>query len=578
LHSIKPFLSESEFEHSEAVAKDFVAGVGMRLQAQLEERASEEKNWLEEWWEGFAYLRSRAPIAVNINWHGVTPGEVMFGQAEGAAIFTQYILRFRQALLDETMEPETLAGNPLCMNQYSRMFNTCRVPHEGMDELYRFEHSRSKHVVVLRNNAIYALDVLDRDGAILPLGDIWEGFDWILRDSSAMFELTKHPAVSVLTSENRDTWAAEREHLIGVDPKNAASVDAIEHALFAVSLRSEMPRNTEEVANEALIGDGRNTWFDKPFNLVVFANGRGGVNGEHTWADAMVVVKLFDVVLKQLDASIRESGKPPRTAPSAGWKNPRRLEFVMDERATRAIEVASSHVGRLIASVDLKVLEFAHYGKEFMKWYRVIPDFYTQMAIQLAYFKLHGRVVSTYESAHTRLFYHGRTETIRTCSVDSKTFVEAMCDSTETDERRYELLKTAIDAHKAYAKDCIMGQGVDRHLLGLYVVSEMEGIRPRPALFTDKGFVESSKWTLSTSNVSLSASPMFGGFYTAAEDGYGVCYSIQGDMVKFSICSNATCKDTSATAFKAALEQAMTDMQRVCMSRDVLYAGEPAKL
>lgn len=34
-----------------------------------------------------------------------------------------------------------------------------------------------------------------------------------------------------------------------------------------------------------------------------------------------------------------------------------------------------------------------------------------QMAIQLAHWRLHKEAVATYETAHTRLFYHGRTET-----------------------------------------------------------------------------------------------------------------------------------------------------------------------
>ena len=54
------------------------------------------------------------------------------------------------------------------------------------------------------------------------------------------------------------------------------------------------------------------------------------------------------------------------------------------------------------------------------------PDAYLQMVIQLAYFKTHKKVVPTYETASTRQFLHGRTDTIRTLSVESKLFVEGM--------------------------------------------------------------------------------------------------------------------------------------------------------
>ena len=39
-----------------------------------------------------------------------------------------------------------------------------------------------------------------------------------------------------------------------------------------------------------------------------------------------------------------------------------------------------------------------------------------QMAMQLAHYKLHGNMVSTYESANHAAFKHGRTETIRSAS------------------------------------------------------------------------------------------------------------------------------------------------------------------
>lgn len=114
LRSAKPFLTEQEYEHTEAVTKDFQEGVGQELQEQLVGRAKTEKNWVrrrwagrgprpcgrrrarrvhdgapdsprscfahrrrpqvEEWWETFAYLQPRYPVAVNVNWHGVVPG------------------------------------------------------------------------------------------------------------------------------------------------------------------------------------------------------------------------------------------------------------------------------------------------------------------------------------------------------------------------------------------------------------------------------------------------------------------------------------------------------------------------
>ena len=67
------------------------------------------------------------------------------------------------------MEPETMRGVPLCMNQYSRMFSTCRVPGEEVDNLEQYDNT-SKHIAVLANNAIFLMDVVDDKRNPLPAG------------------------------------------------------------------------------------------------------------------------------------------------------------------------------------------------------------------------------------------------------------------------------------------------------------------------------------------------------------------------------------------------------------------------
>lgn len=67
---------------------------------------------------------------------------------------------------------------------------------------------------------------------------------------------------------------------------------------------------------------------------------------------------------------------------------------------------------------------------------RLSPDAYIQMALQLAWYKATGTYTATYETASTRLFLHGRTETIRTLSLASIAFVDAMVDP-DTDVRSY---------------------------------------------------------------------------------------------------------------------------------------------
>ncbi len=65
---------------------------------------------------------------------------------------------------------------------------------------------------------------------------------------------------------------------------------------------------------------------------------------------------------------------------------------------------------RLVDDLNLTVLDFTDFGKEFIKSQKVSPDSFVQLAIQLAFYRMHGVPGATYESASTRVYQEGRTE------------------------------------------------------------------------------------------------------------------------------------------------------------------------
>ncbi|DBA00919.1 TPA: hypothetical protein N0F65_006119 [Lagenidium giganteum] len=578
IKSCEPLLTPQELEHTKAVCHDFQNGVGPQLQAILQERADTERNWIEEWWETFAYLQPRYPSAININWYGVLPGNWGprdMSQCEAASIFVHAILKFRRTLLDEKYPVEKLMGRPMCMYTYSRMFNTCVIPGEECDEMRSYPHD-AKHIIVLRNNCIWALQVMDDKGEELPLADILRQMELVREEATGLFDLERYPPVSVLTSDNRTRWAKARNHIMELDEVNKKSFDMVERALFCIALDESSAATYDDIARNCLLGDGRNRWYDKPFTLVIHENGRGGLNGQHAWADAIVVVRLFDYCIKYVNENFKTKfADRSKLVPTTSIR-PQRLKWVLDNPALTAIEVASAAVSKLIHASDLTTLQFHHYGNSFLKRYKLTPDFFVQMAIQLAHYKMHKRVPAVYETAHTRLFYHGRTETVRSCTTDSLHFVKTM-ESDASDSAKWDALTKAIDTHRDNLKKCLTGEGIDRHLMGLYIVSEMSGITPKPSMFTDKAFELTKKFLISTSNISggRGASPIWGGFSAMYNEGYGVCYALQPDRINFSISAYHVCKETSATEFKRHLEEALLDMVELCLSRNVIYVVCP---
>lgn len=109
-----------------------------------------------------------------------------------------------------------------------------------------------------------------------------------------------------------------------------------------------------------------------------------------------------------------------------------------------------------------------------MKKYKLSTDSTIQMALQLAYNKLHGEGVPTYESGHTRQFKNGRTETCRSFSETSKQFTEIMLNSESSNQAKMGAFLRAVENHKQYMIDVINGKGCDRALMG-YKILAFEG-------------------------------------------------------------------------------------------------------
>ncbi|VDM26890.1 unnamed protein product [Toxocara canis] len=196
---------------------------------------------------------------------------------------------------------------------------------------------------------------------------------------------------------------------------------------------------------------------------------------------------------------------------------------------------------------DMKVYSFKHYGKKFVKQCGLSPDSYIQLAMQLAYYRIHHQQPPTYETATLRRFDEGRTETIRLPSLESEMFTYEMVDS-EQDPSQTELihmLKFAVEQHKHYTVQAMTGSGMDRHLLGLRLAASELGI-PMPEIFTTDAYKEMMHFRLSTSQVPTDhfIAMCYG---PSAPDCYGVCYNPQEKQLHFSICTLKKCPDTSSS-------------------------------
>lgn len=566
LNSVRALLTPEEYKKTEEAVKEFEKKDGKTLQWWLKLRSWQKRNWLEEWWIDFIYLRQRTPTPFNSNYYAcgnreVTTKHGIDRAAEHIHHSAKFALGVRNGTIQNAMATKVA---PFCMNAQRYAHMAARIPQEEMDKIVMYDHKKPRHFVVLRQGKFYMLEVVSKTGRVLPSKAIKQHLQKIAEMAGDERDET---GVAAFTALPRAKWAAIRARL-EQRPANKETLTTIDSSFSTISLDTENvdQHDLEASAQHLFHGNGYNRWFDKCHQLICTDNGVPGANVEHSSLDATIMCQLWEYVLANETFDSEGHVLEPKPGTTFDTPAPYQLTWDLDGFEAELAE-AKTNVAEMIVDSDLAVVS-PGYGKSFPKSVKLSPDGWYQYAMQLAYYRMHKEFVLTYESATTRLYYRGRTETIRPVCDASVAFCKAMDDPSVSKEETRKLLKEAVDYQCKYKFESMRGMGVDRHLFGLYVVAKGLKIDPLPKIFTDKAFNFSFKLSTSQSPVkltdlwSLERSAMAGGFGAVTDDGYGVSYIVVGeDDVNFSIHSKRSCPKTDSRKFGAAIKQAMWDMR-----------------
>ncbi|KAG2462832.1 CLAT acetyltransferase, partial [Polypterus senegalus] len=516
LKCMKHLVTEEQFRKTKAIVEKFAAsgGLGEILQQRLLERREKTKNWVYDYWLEDMYLNNRLPLPVNSSPAMVFPHQNFHNQSD----------HLRHALPPDCARGQ-LAGTPLCMEQYYRLFSSYRLPGCKKDTLVAQKSSimpEPEHVIIACKNQFFVLDVVINFRR-LNESDLFTQLEKIVK--MAANEQERLPPIGLLTADGRNEWAKARE-VIMKDSTNRDSLDMIERCICLVCLDEPTmlePADTNR-ALQMLHGGGvdknsGNRWYDKPMQFIVGMDGACGVVCEHSPFEGIVLVQCSEHLLKYI----------------------------------------------LVRNLDLNVYKFKVYGKEFIKEQKMSPDAYIQVALQLAFYRCHRRQVCTYESASTRRFQDGRVDNIRSATIEAFEFVKAMTEgkSSLPDSEKMQKLWSAINAQTNHTVLAITGMAIDNHLLGLREIA-LEMKMEKPEIFTDETYMISNHFILSTSQVPTTVE-MFCCYGPVVPNGYGACYNPQSDHIIFCISSFRDCKETCSTTFAKAMEEGLLDMRDLCI-------------
>jgi len=357
LKSVKPLLSSEDYERTKANSQKFQQNEGKTCQRWLWLKHLFYSNYVTDWWEKYCYLYGRTPIMINSNYYVLdSKFRPTLSQTARAGRLVHHMLVFKDLIEEETLEPMRIRGLiPLCMEQYQRMFGTCRLPGREFDTL---QTVRSRYIIVCSKGHYYKLNVyhgvsgthltpysaeeiisqleviLEHSSRALPpsvrnsnsfsrRGSVQSFEDLVVLDSlkakrgglsgsvsstnfaqlatqaqmdKPVMHARKGANIAAFTAGPRTRWAEVRE-LYFCDGVNRLSLEAIEKSAFIVFLEDAHHSSLNDRAKSLFHGNGANRWFDKSINLVVYDDAYAGMNCEHSWADAPAIAHLWEYAM-----------------------------------------------------------------------------------------------------------------------------------------------------------------------------------------------------------------------------------------------------------------------------------------
>lgn len=563
LESVRPLVSTKEWEAHKEVTSAFKYKEGRQLQEILLRRELNQAmgraypfSYIEKDWDDM-YLAARYQSPINVN-----PSYGLLDETEGnlkgmiprSAAFVRSMMKWWTKVKMSELEQD----KNQCMAGFARQFGTARIPKRKTDTLVSYPHA--VHIVVMSGNNYYKLNVLSPDGKhLMAQQQLEEQLDFILNSSTQ--NDNNDVDLSTLTAEKRDIWAQIRNSLVAYHPLNAETLEVIDSALFILVLEDRNPANMKQRMELSLHGQGCHRWFDK-LQVIVQPDGHLTINFEHSFSDGTIWNRWLHECWHDMRHS--DSGFTPlKEMPEYfGASKPEKLNWKLSNNLIEDVRKAECHFGDFAGNLNSECLIYTGFAKRECKKWQLSPDGIAQMALQLAFYRTHGKIAPTYESCSTRQFHHGRTETIRSATPAAEAFVNSVETGMAVTTQR-ELLVAAIKNHVEIAKIAQKGLGVDRHLTALNSIATEYGIRSN--FLTSSVRAESTHFRISSSNVTMPLLQYFS-FGAVVPHGYGVGYLLHSKSINLCLTHYKDSRISNGKEMKKALKSSLDTIRAIVES------------
>lgn len=541
LEWIKPLLTKEELENTKSIVEEFgkSGGIGEKLHQRLLEYKNtikDNNSWLFPMWDDM-YLEGRCSIIPDVSFSALLNNKKYkekYSLEEILARVAYSTTGIYHQIVDKSLPVDMIKGNPLCMEQYLRMFKSMRMVNANRDEFYvgKFDKTNN-YCVVFKDNNIYKIMLSDENGQRIGISSLIIALE-SLKNNKEVESFNPF----LYTSTTRDLGKEILDQIL-VTEENLRNFNEVKDALFVMCIDKGY-KDVKESTKDILLSDGNNRCFDKSVQFIINESKEIGANIEHTGFDGSTMFSVLELINNDLETGIIDVDSIKRVV------FPKKLDFLLSRDAKISLFKLKEEQREKKEAYHFNFEYFTEFGGNKAKELKMSPDAFFHIALQTAQYKTFGKIRSTYESVAVREFRQGRTECARSSSMEKAEFAKAFVEKNVSGTELYNLLQSASMSHVARIKDCKKGLGVERHLFGLAQIqarfgSEL-GINEVPELYTDKGYKELKYDFLSTSGV--------GGKYIShcafgpqTIDGLGIFYTMGKDEIVINSAARIEQKD-----------------------------------
>ncbi|XP_037910247.1 peroxisomal carnitine O-octanoyltransferase-like isoform X2 [Hermetia illucens] len=394
--SLKPFAIPAELAISRKIVDEFKNGFGKTLQEIVEERSWSKKNWINDWWEKYRYHILRFPLypyvvmglPLPLQSVGVPENEDYSLKAAARCLYHK--IEFWDLLRRERIRPVAPPDGMkyFSMEIFKRLFCTSRIPGEPFDRLDKHFKTVSEgecptHGIIIAKGRIFQFNCVRLDGNLITPQEILSILHYIrgVIDTSVSSD-----NIPILTCDDRSSWAKNRKYLEELSRHNAQLLKIIESSVVMACLDNHSPKDYSESSQLALTGDFHSKWADRSNIMVIFRNGKISLIGEPSAYDGRCSISFAFFLL----LGLLEMGEPDwYQVPTPILLSPVEHIFNLDERLRKEIVRVLNDCEARRDEITVSYKSFDNYGRKFIADNGMHWDSYTQMAIQLTYYKMH---------------------------------------------------------------------------------------------------------------------------------------------------------------------------------------------